>query len=239
MRSSLLHRLRHHSGIRASKLVIRPSAIGYAQIAMGAAGALLFFLLWYGIHVMTRSPEEQNIVALQERIDQLETTLHESGSMLTNLEMTRSANRGLEEELRSVSSDLAVVKDDLAYFLQLVPVGTREGEVRLERLSVRSDPSAMGQYRFSVLVGYHAGRQTTGFTGRLQFRLTLERDGRLVRMNWPDDREAMTRPDFRVQTHQWVRKEGVIILSPGDVLKKAEILLLQGSIQRAAASVTF
>ncbi|MCL2021576.1 MAG: hypothetical protein FWG81_05650 [Betaproteobacteria bacterium] len=239
MRFRLFQRLRRDSGIRASKLIIRPRAAGYTQVALGVVAALAFFLAGYGAHVMTRSPEEQDAIALRERVAQLEETLRDGGSALTSLEMTRSAKRGLEEELHNLSGDLAVAKDDLAYFLQLVPVGIREGEVRLERLSVRSDPSVAGQYRFSVLVGYHAGRQTAGFNGRLQFLLSVERDGNLVQVVWPDSREADARPDFLVQTHQWIRKEGVMTLSAGEVLKKAELLLLQGDVRRAAASVTF
>ncbi|MCL2075303.1 MAG: hypothetical protein FWH15_02460 [Betaproteobacteria bacterium] len=233
----LFQRLHRYSGIRASKLTIRPSAVGYAQVAIGAVGALVIFLLGYGINIMMRSPEEKDIIAMRERIAHLETTLNDSGSEAAKLEMTRSANRGLEEELRNISGDLAIVKDDLAYFLQLVPAGTREGEVRLERLSVRSDPSVAGQYRFSVLIGYHGGRQTAGFAGRLQFLLTVERDGSPVQFVWPDNKDVS--PDFHVKIHQWVRKEGIISLASGDVLKKAELLLLQGDVQRTAASVTF
>jgi len=239
MHSRLFRQLRRYSGISAKKLIIRPRAVGHLQILLGVLLALTFFLSGYGVHILLRSPEEQAVFALQERVEELEGVLRESGSALTSLEMTRGAKRGLEGELRNISADLVVAKDDLAYFLQLVPVGTREGEVLLERLSVRSDHGVAGQYRFSVLVGYHAGRQTAGFSGRLQFLLTVERDGSPVQIVWPDSQEAGARPDFLVQTHQWTRKEGVLTLSPGDTLKKAELLLLQGNVKRAAASVTF
>ncbi|MDR1849467.1 MAG: hypothetical protein LBQ75_05465 [Zoogloeaceae bacterium] len=239
MRSRWFRRLHHYSGIRADKLVILPSAIGYYQLAIAAVIAMAFFLLGYGANVITRSPEERNVADLQAKVAELQTSLDESGSALTSLEMTRSAKRGLEDELRSISSDLAVVKDDLAYFLGLVPVGTQAGEVQLERLSIRSDPNIEGQYRYSVLVGYNAGRQTIGFTGRLQFLLDVERNGQKVQIVWPDPKESGMLSDFRVQTHQWVRKEGLISLAPNDVLKKAELLLFQGDVRRTATSVTF
>jgi len=239
MRSRLLRRLRRYSGISANKVVILPSAVGYIQLAVAAAVAIAFFILGYCFNILTRSPEERNIITLQEQVAQLENDLLESGSALTSLEMTRSAKRGLEDELRNVSVELAVVKDDLAYFLRLVPVGTREGEVHLERLSVRSDPNVAGQYRYSVLVGYHAGRHTVGFTGRLQFLLTVERNGQLVQVSWPNAQETGMLSDFQVQTHQWVRKEGIIPLASGDVLKKVELSLLQGNVRRTATSISF
>jgi len=239
MRFKLFQRLRRYSGISAKKLVILPRAVSYVQIAVGLAVAVAFFVLGYWTNILTRSPEEQNVIALRAQVEELESALLEGGGALTSLEMTRSAKRGLEDELRTLSSDLAVAKDDLAYFLQLVPGGTREGEVHLERLSVRSDPNIAGQYRYSVQVGYHAGRQTVGFTGQLQFLLTVERKGQTVQVVWPDAKEADTLSDLQVQTHQWVRKEGVITLASDAVLKKAELLLLQGDVRRATASVTF
>ncbi|MDR2636841.1 MAG: hypothetical protein LBB55_00725 [Zoogloeaceae bacterium] len=240
MRPGLFSHLRRFR-IYAGRPEIHARSTRYFYLATGALGMLLLLSVVY-ILCPPRSPEEKNAAVLQERIDSLEGRLQEGGgSVLLDLEMAHSARRKLEEDVHTLSGDLATVKDDLAYFLRLVPVGTREGEVRLERFALRPDPNSAGLYRFSVLVGYHAGRQTTEFVGRLQFLLVVERGGKTVRLRWPSDQKVAARPEYQVKTRQWERKEGVLRLAPDDVLKKAELSVIQGAqgTRRVAASITF
>jgi hypothetical protein len=137
--------------------------------------------------------------------------------------------------LKNLSGDLAITKDDLAYFLRLVPIGTQPGEVRLERLSLRADAAVPGQYRFSVFIGYHAGRQTIAFQGYLQFLLTVEQAGAQMQIRWPEDAGHT----MAIETRQWARKEGILRIPDDATLKKVELRLLQGNVLRATTSAAF
>ncbi|MDR0528672.1 MAG: hypothetical protein LBG69_03555 [Zoogloeaceae bacterium] len=234
----LYHWWRRQFGIHARKLEIRSKASWWGYAVFGALSALALMTGYYIFSRAGRTPEEANVEVLQERVRSLEERLHVSGSALTRLEITRSARLELEAELQNLSGSLASAKDDLAYFLRLVPAGTREGEVRLERFTLRPDANTNNRYHFSVLVGYHAGRQTAGFSGYLSFFLTVERQGQALQFRWPESPQTLESSALQVRTYQWERKEGILDLSPNDVLKKAEIRLMQGSTQRAAASVT-
>jgi hypothetical protein len=234
-----------HFGIRAAHVVIRSRTAWRAYAAVGAVITLACVLLFYGLGQSLRSPEEQNVARLRARLEELEEaqTAQDDSLLASNQEITRSADRQLVDELRRLSDEQAVLKDDLAYFLRLVPVGAREGEVRLERFSLwpeaGADLASAQRYRFSVLVGYHTGRQTKAFAGTLKFVLTVVRDGQTLQRILPANAKMAAQPEYQVKTHQWVRKEGVLEIAPGELLKKAELRLVQANTARAVASVTF
>ena len=238
-------RLRRYFGIYAPNMAIRPRTIWCAHTALGAAGMLLLVALAHFGTQLSRSPQERDVDVLRARLTELETRALQGDGVSTRLEMARSANQRLADELRVQLGEQAVLKDDLAYFLNLVPAGAREGEVRLERfvlrpdpLSTQTNPAMARHYRYSVLAGYHAGRQTREFTGTLQFVLFVTREGRPREIRWPEN-PAASSAEYQVKTHHWVRKEGVLFLAEGDVLNKAELRLLKDNAIRATATFTF
>jgi hypothetical protein len=233
-----------HFDIRVSRVDIRPRAAWYAYIALGAVLALAFVLLLYVLGQRLHPPETQDIDHLRARLEELESQVAQDDSALANLEITHGANRQLADELRLLSDEQAVLKDDLAYFLRLVPVGAREGDVRLDRFVLRPETATASgvtpqRYRFSVLAGYHTGRQTMEFSGALKFVLTVEREGKTLQRVWPADKKAADLPEYQVRTRQWERKAGVLEIAPGDVLKKVELRLMQDNNVRAVTSVIF
>lgn len=241
-----LKRLWQIFGIGAERVEIRSHAAWYADIALGAVGTLVLVLLAYGVWYSQRSPEAVNAESLRARLEALEAQAAEDdGVLASTLEITRSANKQLSDEMRLLSDEQAVLKDDLAYFLRLVPVGTSEGELRLDRFIVRPETvtdaaaGAARRYHYSVLVGYHTGRQTGEFVGTLKFVLTVEQDGKTLQRVLPADATMGALPQYQVKTHQWVRREGVLEVAPDEVLKKVELRLVQANRARAVTSVTF
>jgi hypothetical protein len=233
-----LARLRHHFGIRAPRLTVRPHWAWYVHVAGGALAALLAVALFALLARAFQSPEARDLSLLRARLALLERQV--DGGTLSALEIADSTNRQLSEELRILSAEHAALQDDLAYFLRLVPVGTREGEVRLERLSLRAEPGSTPtrRYRYSLMVGYQSGRQPQDFVASLQFVLTVQRsDGKEIQRLWPEG-AAAAGPEFQVRTRHWQRKEGVVELLPGERLKKIEARLVQGKAVRATSSVT-
>lgn len=241
-----LKRLWQNFGIGAPQLEIRSHAAWYADIALGAVGTLALVLVVYGAWYSLRSPEEVNVEGLRARLEELEgRAAQDDGVLASNLEITRSANKQLSDELRLLSDEQAILKDDLAYFLRLVPVGTSEGELRLDRFIVRPEAvtdaaaGAARRYHYSVLVGYHTGRQTGEFVGTLKFVLTVEQNGKTLQRVLPADATMAALPQYQVRTHQWVRREGVLEVQPDEILKKVELRLVQANRARAVTSVTF
>lgn len=232
-----LRRFRNRFGIRATRLEVRPRFAWYAYALGGALVSLLLVVLVLNILQLLRPPEVRDMETLQERLSYLEGQLLQGGGALSSLEAAQSTNESLVDELRASVDEQAVLKDDLAYFLRLVPGGVKEGDARLDRLVLRPDPQHSGHYRFSVLVGYHSGRQPQEFSGRLEFTLTLVRGGKELQVVWPG--KEGNGSDFAVTTRHWLRKEGVIPVLPGDVLKRADLRLLQGKTVRASTTVTF
>ncbi|MDR2679048.1 MAG: hypothetical protein LBB51_06380 [Zoogloeaceae bacterium] len=241
-----IRRLRQYFGIYAKSMEIRPRTTWCAHVALGAVGMLLLVaLVQFGVQ-MSRSPQEQDAKVLRTRLEELESRAAQGDGVLTSLEIAHNANRQLSDELRVQLSEQAVLKDDLAYFLNLVPAGVREGEVRLERfvlrpdpLSTQTNPAMARHYRYSVLAGYHAGRQTLEFTGTLQFVLFVTRKGQALELRWPENQTTPPPEEYQVKTHHWVRKEGELSVAEGDILNKAELRLLQGNTVRATATITF
>lgn len=228
-----IKRFRHKFGIRAAQLEVRPRFAWYAYAAAGALAALLLVGLLYFLQQGSRGAEVRDIETLKERLVFLEQQMLQGDGVLTSLEMSNSANRQLKDELRRLADAHAVLQDDLAYVLRLVPPGVKEGETRMDRLVLRPDPLQPGHYRYSLLLGYQSGRQTQEFQGSLQFQLTLLRQGKELRLQLPG-READASA-YQLSIRHWLRKEGVLVLEPGDQLKKVEVRLLQGKTLRNTA----
>lgn len=231
-----IKRFRHRFGIRAPQLEVRPRFAWYAYAVAGALVALLVVLLVYVLLQASRGAEVRDVETLRERLVLLEQQMVQGDGALTSLEVSNSANRQLTDELRRLADEHAVLQDDLAYFLRLVPAGVRDGETRMDRLVVRPDPLLPGRYRYSLLLGYQSGRQTLEFNGSLQFQLTVVRHGKELRLSLPERRSA-DMSAYQVVIRHWLRKEGVLQLEPGDQLKKVEVKLLQGKSVRSSVMV--
>ncbi|MDR3323722.1 MAG: hypothetical protein LBS89_05925 [Zoogloeaceae bacterium] len=229
-------RFRHYFGIGATQLEVHSRLAWVAYAASGAGMALL--LVAGAFFLSPRNPAlPQEAATLQARIVHLEQQLEQREATPVEQEVSYSARRQLSEKLGVLTEQQAVLEEDLAYALRLVPVGVPEGGTRLDRLMVWPDAVSNQTYHFSVLVGYTAGRSTQEFNGVLKFTLTVLRDGKTLQLSWPEKNQA-DHPEYQVSVRQWTRKTGELEIAPGDVLKKVELKLLQGNVQRALVTVT-
>jgi hypothetical protein len=229
-------RFRHYFGIGAPQLEVHSRFAGYAH-ALGGALAAFALVLALSLFPRERVASLDDVSALRARIADLEKLIDEGeqGTLSTNLEVTYSANRQLSETVRLLSDNQAVLEDDLSHALRLVPVGASAGGTRLDRFVIWPDAASAQTYHYSVLIGYESGRNPQEFKGRLQFVLTVSREGKEAQRVWPVAKE---RQEYEVSVRHWVRKTGTLETLPGDVLRKVELKLMQGAAQRASATAT-
>jgi hypothetical protein len=227
-------RFRHWFGIGAPRLEVRSRLAWFMRTLGGALVALFLTLAIFTVH-HRESASPEDVPALRARIADLEKLVGESaqGTLSTNLEVTYSANRKLSETVRQLSDSQAVLEEDLSHALRLVPVGVPEGGTRLDRFIVWPDAFSGQLYHYSVLIGYASGRNPQEFQGKLQFVLTVARDGKDVEHVWPT---VAADPEYTVGVRHWARKTGTLKTLPGDLLKKVELKLMQGERQRASAT---
>ena len=114
----------------------------------------------------TKAEAEQHATELRE----LRGKLDETTSQLT---VAESAKETLATELATAQQDVAALRQNLAFFEQLIPVDAKKGPISIRSAELQREPDGL---RFRVLV-MRNGPGTGEFAGTLQFVATGTRAG--------------------------------------------------------------
>ncbi|MDR0996977.1 MAG: hypothetical protein LBL69_04850 [Zoogloeaceae bacterium] len=232
----LLRRAGKRFNHRFGGLEVRPRYLRFAYFLAGFLAALLVALVFAWLRAPDES-EREDPALLRQALTQARQRLAQSEGIVSNLEVTASANQRLRDELRYLSDERARLEGDLLHFLPRVPAGTQEGQAKLERLSALKDPRVENAWNFSVWTGFYSGREAREFVGRLVGTYTVLRAGKTLELPWPAPGAPVA--ESEVRTRQWARKTGVLPLQAGDQLKKLKIDLLQTNRVVASTSIDF
>ena len=183
----------------------------------------------------------REIQALRDHVMELDSELTKlrslAGSGESSLQIERTAQIQLSRRAKALELENAALKEDLAFFEGLMPASDSGDElgVRIDHLRIDLG-SAVGEYRYRMLVVNSGGRQGRELKGGLQLLLKVQQGGKDAIITLPSNTE--TNPQrFRFEIKHFHRLEGVFSLSPGVVLKEVEARLLQDGVVRAKQTV--
>ncbi|MBO9329877.1 hypothetical protein GHR37_12095 [Achromobacter xylosoxidans] len=161
------------------------------------------------------------------------------------LVIERAARQELETELRAVQAEVGRVRDQLAFYEQLLPPGP-EGAVDIRGVQI---DRGGGGLRYKVLLMRSGRNGGTPFAGALRFQATGTLQGETVTVELaPLQVKAESGPvtntgdstaaaSLALQFDQYQRSQGVLALPEGFVPESVTVSVLEGETVRASRNV--
>ncbi len=181
--------------------------------------------------------ENQRLIADNER---LQGSLAAAESRLA---IERAAKDQLAADLRAAHKEMGDLRNDLAFFDQLIPMDPRQAQVSIRSAELERQGDGL---RYRVLL-MRAGRPSGEFKGRLQFSASGTRGGVETTMDlrpfvMTDDGEAgeaaSPRPDpLALRFRQYQRAEGTLEVPDGFEVRSVTVRLVEGGVVRSQSTV--
>lgn len=243
-----IKRLRQRFGISAPKLSIRTQLAWYWRVlalvlVLSVSLALGHWIYDAGQRIAGFQSEEagREIQSLRASVARLDSELSRlrsiAGSGESSLQIERTAQQQMAQQVKALETENAGLKQDLAFFESLIPASESAGEsgVKINRLRIEPD-SAVGQYRYRMLLVHSGGRQGKESRGALQLLVKMQQGGKDVMIIFPSEGERNPQ-QFRFDIKNFQRVEGSFTVPSGAVVKNVEVRVLQDGVMRARQSV--
>ncbi len=140
------------------------------------------------------------------------------------LQIERAAYADLVKQVKALGEENAALKEDVAFFQTLMPAGSKEGGVAVNRFLVQND-ALPGEYRYRLLLT-QTGQRARDFQGYLQFVVSLQEDNRKVLMTLPAEGEHDSR-SYRLNFRFYQRIEGTFRVAPNAVVKSMQVRVFE------------
>ncbi len=185
-----------------------------------------------------RSEVEQEMSQLRESVKKLteESNALRAGvnASESKLQIERAAQMQLVKQVKALEDENGRLKEDLAFFENLMPGERKDNALSINRFRVEPD-ALPGEFRYRLLL-LQGSTRAQPFQGSLQFLLTLQQDGKNAIITLPEEGAAQT---YRINFRYFQRVEGTFRVAPGARVKTVQIRIFEsGSAQvRASQSV--
>lgn len=217
-----------------------PLKVLLLALVLGFAGAIAMWVYDLGrsfagyssglSHADVASLKEK-VATLTEERDRYQATANAAESQIN---MERSAQKQLALQVKTLETDNAKLKEDLAFFESLLPASTGAQGVSIRRLQV--EPVAPNQVRYRILV-MQGGKGTQEFNGNLQLTVTVLQAGKSAMMVFPDGKAAPVDAEkYKLGFKHYQRMEGTLTLPEGAVTKAVQARVLERGQVRAQQS---
>ncbi len=234
---------RRARGLGSRPVSIRTQLPWYWRSSLVSVVAIAFLLCGYGMYELGRrlggtysEDGERERSELRTRVSSLEAELGQLRSLAfssdSRLQVEKTAQSQLASQLKMVEEENARMKEELAFFENIVP-GGKDDRLTIHRFRV--EPNGVpGEYRYRMLVLAGAAREDREFNGSVQLVLNTQREERNTVITLPENRGASD-PSFRLRFKRMHRVEGSFRIDPGVKIRSVQIRVLeQGSNQPRA-----
>ncbi|AZG10451.1 hypothetical protein EGT29_22680 [Pigmentiphaga sp. H8] len=184
--------------------------------------------------------EHQRLIADNERLQ---------GSLAaaeSRLEIERAAKDQFAADLRAAQKEMGDMRNDLAFFDQLIPMDPRQAQVNIRSAELERQGELL-RYRVLLMRG---GRPSGEFSGRLQFSASGVRAGTSTTIDlhpFSVPTEALagevapvvppaTDP-LAVRFRQYQRAEGSLAVPAGFVVRSVTVRVVEGGVVRSQSTV--
>lgn len=161
------------------------------------------------------------------------------------LVIERSARQELETQLHAAQAEVGRVRDQLAFYEQLLPPGP-EGSVDIRGVQIDREG---GGLRYKVLLMRSGRNGGTPFAGALRFQATGVLKGETVTVDLAPMQvkaeagpvtatgENLAAASLALQFDQYQRSQGILAVPDGFVPESVTVSVLEGETVRASRSV--
>lgn len=228
--------------------VLRLVAVLLAGVLLGGAAGFFHARQLYRPQdavVISAAQAEAQEEAMRQQAAQLRYTQTQLDTADGELVIERSARQELETQLHAAQAEIGRVRDQLAFYEQLLPPGP-EGSVDIR--SVQIDRQG-GGLRYKVLLMRSGRNGAAPFAGALRFQATGILQGETVTVELaPMQVKAESGPvtatgdntaaaSLALRFDQYQRSQGLLAVPDGFVPENVTVSVLEGETVRATRSV--
>lgn len=236
MASKLLRTIKSKFGINAPRLLVRTHIPWpLRMIAVGvlvAAGLMLgqwVFETGLRLAGFEKTQAELQLTDLSSRVKILEqenAELRAEKMRITQLiEIEQSTYKDLAKSLQSVQEESATLREDNAFFRNLLSPDQGPGPVSIYHFKAERNPLLASEYRYRLLL-LKSGKREQEFVGSVQFLVTGEQAGNKVSYTIPE--AVPGKPQvINVNFKYYQRLEGVFQLPAGLSPKNIQIRVFE------------
>ena len=242
---NLLKKIRRRFGIAAPRMTVKTHVAWYwrmlglvAVLSCSLALAAWIYDAGRRFAGFDRSEAEQELSQLRESVGRL--TQETAGlrasvnASESKLQIERAAQAQLGRQVKVLEDENARLKEDLAFFENLIPSEHRDNTLLINRFRV--EPGALpGEFRYRLLL-LQGGRRDKPFQGNLQLLVTLQQDGKDAIITLPEEGAAQA---YRINFKYFQRVEGMFRVAPGARVKMVQVRIFEGGSAQARATQSF
>ena len=231
---------RRKFGITASRMAVRAHVAWYwrwlfmvSAVAVGLGLAGWMYSIGSHFSGFDRLEASRELAVLKGRASQL---LHENGAIQSEamagrsqLQVEIATQRELAKTMKALQDENARLKDDIAFFRNLMSVDGKVGSVKLYQLKV--EPKAFpGEYRYQLLL-LQSGQREHEFQGTLQLSVNALQGGKKIVIPVPGEMPGKAQR-FNLNFKYYQRIEGSFQVAPASVLKSVDVRVFEnGTVQ--------
>lgn len=241
---SLIRRIRSRFGISAPKMTVRTHVAWYWRwlgmiVALSASIALAAWMYDAGRRFagFDRGEIEQELSQLRVDVAKLQNEAQRLRSIAdaseSRLKIEQSAQAQLVSQVKGLEALNARLKEDLAFFENLTPVGDK---LSIHRLRVERD-TLPGEYRYRLLV-LQGGKRDRMFQGSLQLVVSVQQESGSAMIVIPDKSSA-SNPMYRLGFKYFQRVEGTFLVPPKAKVLAVEVRVLETGSNQTRATESF
>lgn len=241
----LLKKIRRRFGITAPRMTITTHVAWYWRMlglvaVLSCSFALAAWIYDAGRRFagFNRSEAEQELSQLRERVGRMS---EETGGLRASvnaseskLQIERTAQTHLARQVKALENENARLKEDLAFFENLIPSENRGNTLLINRF--RAEPGALpGEFHYRLLL-LQGGRRDKPFQGNLQLLVTLQQEGKNAIITFPAEAEAQA---YKINFKYFQRVEGTFRVAPGAHVKMVQVRVFESGSAQVRATQSF
>lgn len=247
MKAGALRRLRQRFGIAAPKVAVRIHLPWYARwlaiallLAFSAALAAWIYDAGRRFAGFDRREAEQEITAMRREFDTARSELERLRALAnaadSKLSIERTAQQKLAQQIRTLESDNARLREELAIFESMLSAdGPRVAPLAIRRFKVEPEVQP-GEYRYRLLL-LTSGLRRGEFRGRYELLIRLTENGRSAMITLPESADSPA-PGFGLDFRHFQRVEGTFRVRPGAHVENVQVRVYEAGSSQARATET-
>ncbi|MBI2753680.1 MAG: hypothetical protein HYX46_09245 [Betaproteobacteria bacterium] len=241
MKAGALRKLSRRFGIAAPKVAVRIQVPWYVRwlgiavlLAFSAALAAWMYDAGRRFAGFDRREAEQEVAAMRREFDasrgELERLRALANAADSKLSIERTAQQKLAQQIRTLESDNARLREELAIFESMLSAdGPGAAPLSIRRFKVEREMQP-GEYRYRLLL-LTSGLRRGEFKGRYELLIRLTENGRSAMITLPESADSPA-PDFGLDFRRFRRLEGTFRVSPQARVENVQVRVYEaGSVQ--------
>jgi len=236
MASRLLRSLKSRFGIAAPRMLVRTHIpfplrilVVIVMVLMGLWLANWVYDTGMRLAGFEKSQAQEAMGALMQRVEALERENGELRAENTRfrqqLDIEQVTQKNLSQALKSLQDENAALKEDTAFFRNLLSPAAGGGGVTIYHVKIERNNLVAGEYRYRLLL-LKAGSHDQEFSGSVQLLVSGVQGGRSISVSVPEARPGKA-AGMSVNFKYYQRLEGSFRLPEGMVPHSAQVRVFE------------